>query len=293
MSGLPPELRDPLEAALGTRITQTKPVAGGDINHAQRLELADGRRVFLKTPGHGSAVSNMPGLYVAEAAGLNALSDAAERDGALSIPEVLAVNNAFLVLEAIDTAPPPADFEEQLGHGLALLHRAGTTERFGFPCDTYLGRLPQANPTTADWIRFWRDQRLLPLLDALPKEKEVNRLGRQLADRLPDLLAGPDEPPTLIHGDLWTGNACADAAGRVWIYDPACSFAHREAEFGMTRLFGFGPRFEAAYHEANPLADGWQRRVEVYRLHHLLSHLWHFGGSYRDGCLRLLGQLLA
>ena len=96
----------------------------------------------------------------------------------------------------------------------------------------------------------------------------------------------------LTHGDLWSGNAAADRDGQIWIYDPACAYTHREYEFGMTRLFGFGRDFEAAYQEVWPLPDGWERRVEVYRLHHLLSHLWHFGGGYRSRCITLLRRLL-
>jgi fructosamine-3-kinase len=120
----------------------------------------------------------------------------------------------------------------------------------------------------------------------------VVALGRRLVDRLDDVLAGGETEAVLIHGDLWSGNAAADVEGNVWLYDPACAHAPREVEFGMTRLFGFGPRFEAAYQEVWPLAEGWQRRVEVYRLHHLLSHLWHSGGGYEKSCLDLLGRLV-
>ncbi len=283
-----PELRERLSAALGDGVASVSSVSGGDINAAFRVMLRDGRGVFVKSHHKGEPSDRR---FIAEADGLRALHRAAENSG-LRIPRVLAVGDGFLALEYVDFAHAGPQFEERLGHGLAQLHRHGTADAFGFPVDNHLGRLPQDNTSCSDWVAFWRERRLLPLLVLLPNEPDVQRLGRQLADRLDKLLEGPAEPPTLIHGDLWSGNAAADHEGNVYLFDPACYHAHREAEFGMTRLFGFGRRFEAAYHAAYPLADGWERRVEVYRLHHLLSHLWHFGGSYRDGCLRTLRELL-
>ncbi|MEM8875481.1 MAG: fructosamine kinase family protein [Planctomycetota bacterium] len=286
------DVRRRIEVALGLSVVQTAEVRGGDINHAHRLTLLDGTRAFVKTPR-----SACPGdLYAAEAAGLDALRDAA--DSAASVPGVLAVGDDFLVLEALRFGSPPPDFEERLGTALAETHRAsrGAARRFGFPCTTYLGRLMQNNQPTEpphSWPTFWRDRRLLPLLEDLPAYPRLQTLGRRLADRLDTLLDAPAEPPTLVHGDLWSGNAAfVSEANRPALFDPACGYTHREAEFGMTRLFGFGPRFEAAYHEAFPLADGWTRRVEVYRLHHLLSHAWHFGGGYAGQAEALLHQLL-
>ncbi|MEM1098059.1 MAG: fructosamine kinase family protein [Planctomycetota bacterium] len=281
--------RETIEAALGVTITHVTSVIGGDINRAFCIALADGTEAFVKTPG-GPSPSD---LYEAEAAGLRALRRAAGE--ALVVPAVLAVGTDFLVLEALRFASPPRDFEEQLGRGLALLHRRATADRFGFACTTYLGRIPQDNAAidTNAWPAFWRERRLLPILADFGRDPDLQSLGRQLADRLDTLLHGPAEPPTLIHGDLWSGNAAFLAdLGRPAIFDPAGCYAHREVEFGMTRLFGFGPRFEAAYHETHPLADGWERRVEVYRLHHLLSHAWHFGGGYVTQAESLLRRLL-
>jgi fructosamine-3-kinase len=103
-----------------------------------------------------------------------------------------------------------------------------------------------------------------------------------------------DEPAVLIHGDLWSGNTCSDTKGQVWIYDPAAYFAHREAEFGMIRLFGnFGPRFESAYQEVWPFTDGAEDRIHIYTLHHLLSHLWHFGSGYHGQTWAMLQRCLA
>ncbi|MEM1027064.1 MAG: fructosamine kinase family protein [Planctomycetota bacterium] len=284
-----PTQREAIEAALGQPITHASPVAGGDINAAYRLTLADGTEAFAKTPGGPSPAD----LYVAEAEGLRALRNAAGDE--LVVPRVLAVGDTFLVLEALRFAPPPNDYEEQLGRGLALLHQRATANRFGFSCTTYLGRIAQTNSGSdrTDWPDYWRERRLLPLIQGLDHSPQLYRLGLRLADRLETMLEAPPEPPTLIHGDLWSGNAAyVTDLGLPAIFDPACSYAHREVEFGMTRLFGFGPRFEAAYHEVYPLAERWEQRVEVYRLHHLLSHAWHFGGGYISQSEALLRRLL-
>ncbi|MEM9882946.1 MAG: fructosamine kinase family protein [Planctomycetota bacterium] len=277
-----------VESALGRRVIETRPVPGGDINDAVTATLDDGSAVFVKT---NPRAADLPGLFAAEAAGLEALRAAAADADGLCVPQVLAVGDDFLVLELIEPAPPPPDYEPQLGRGLAQLHHATRGTRFGWPSCNYLGRWPQPPADAADPAAFWRDARLLPMLAGLTAYPEIVTLGRRLADRLDDLLTGGEPESVLIHGDLWSGNAAADRRGRVWVYDPACACANREVEFGMTRLFGFGPDFEQAYQEVWPLPAGWEQRVEVYRLHHLLSHLWHFGGPYAASSLDLLRRL--
>lgn len=284
-------LRQRVGEALGASVAACEAVAGGDINDAWRCALADGRAVFVKS---NRASSALPGLFEAEAAGLAALRAAAEVGGGLRVPEVLAVGDGFLVLEFIAMKPGLSDFEERLGRGLAGLHRAARRDDglCGFDCPTYLGRLPQDNTWADDAVTFWRDRRLLPLLDRLAAYPELVDAGRRLAERLDEVLDGDEDEAVLIHGDLWTGNAAADGGGHACIYDPACAYLPREVELGMTRLFGFGERFERAYEEIWPLPAGWERRVEVYRLHHLLSHLWHFGGGYAGQCLNAFRRLV-
>ena len=101
-----------------------------------------------------------------------------------------------------------------------------------------------------------------------------------VCERLPEL-AGPPEPPARLHGDLWSGNAMADADGRPWLIDPSAYGGHREVDLAMLRLFGApSPRIFAAYEEAAPLAEGWEERVELWQLLPLLVHAVLFGGSY-------------
>ncbi|MEM7624603.1 MAG: fructosamine kinase family protein [Planctomycetota bacterium] len=286
------EVRRRVGEALGSGVTSCAAVAGGDINDAWRCGLADGRAVFVKTNGRSAA---LPGLFAAEAAGLAALrGGASESGGAVRVPEVLAAGEDFLAIEYIEMSRASGGFEERLGQGLAALHRATRRDdgRVGFERPTYLGRILQDNGWMDDAAAFWRDRRLRPLLDDLTAYPAVVDLGRRLADRLDDILASGEREAVLIHGDLWTGNAAADGDGGVCLFDPACAYLPREVEFGMTRLFGYGDRFERAYEEVWPLPAGWERRVEVYRLHHLLSHLWHFGGGYLGSCQAALQRLV-
>jgi fructosamine-3-kinase len=101
-------------------------------------------------------------------------------------------------------------------------------------------------------------------------------------------LAGPPEPPSRLHGDLWSGNVMADAGGRPWLIDPSAYGGHREVDLAMLRLFG-APRGDvfAAYEEVAPLAGGCEERVELYQLLPLLVHALLFGGSYRGAAERV------
>lgn len=278
------ELRAIVRGATGRRVTDERPVGGGCINDARLFTLDDGGRVFAKT--HPEA-QRYPDLFKSEAAGLTALADAVS---SLHVPRPIAAGADFIVMEAIDVGSG-GDLDEKLGRGLAELHQSTAYDRFGFHCDNYLGITAQANGWMDDWVAFWAERRLKPMLDCLRGEPEIQALGGRLLDRLDAVLRGGDEPAALLHGDLWSGNALLDAEGRACIIDPACYYGHREADLGMTRLFGLGPRFEAAYREVYPLTDGADRRIAVYTLHHLLNHLLIFGGGYRGQCVALLTSI--
>ena len=278
---IPAPLRAAIEARLGP-VRGASPVGGGCINHGARVQLADGP-VFVK---HNAAAP--PGMFAAEARGLEALRDAA--DGALVVPRPLAWAEAeggapaWLALEWLEPGPRAPDFAERLGRGLAALHRAGSAKGWGWSEDNFIGSLPQANGPREDWAEFWRMRRLEP---QLRMAREAGRMpgGRadweRLFDLLPQLLAPAEmDGPSVLHGDLWGGNVLAAAAGPALI-DPAVYAGHREADLAMTELFGgFGPGFYAAYQEAWPLLPGYPRRRAVYQLWYLLVHVNLFGGGY-------------
>jgi fructosamine-3-kinase len=250
--------RAELEAALGPS-ARIESIAGGDINEAWRVDLSDGRRVFVK-----SHAAPPPGLYAAEAAGLAWLAD-----GPLRVPGVVAVGRHYLALEwlALSARERGRGFDEQLGRGLAALHA--------------LGALPQDNTATAELPAFWIDRRLRPVIARLGDRGAVARFERQLAQLAtsPERF-GPPEPPARLHGDLWWGNVGA-CAGAPVIFDPAVYGGHREIDLAMLALFGgLGDALLGAYQERLPLADGWRDRIELWQLYPIAVHAVLFGGGY-------------
>ena len=244
------------------------PLAGGSIARTSRLRLSDGRDVVVK---RGAVHAEL------EAEGLLALAGA----GAPT-PAVLHASDGLLVLEYVSTSSPDG---RALGHAVAELH-ATTGSAFGWHRDNVIGPLPQPNPTTGDWPTFYVEHRLAPLLDALPTT-EARRLEQAMAGPLPRLL-DHDPPPSLVHGDLWSGNI-VDA---TWLIDPAVHYADRELDLAFLALFGGAPAgFTEGYAERWPLDDGWEERRPALQLWHLLVHVRLFGGSYVDAVRTRLDTL--
>jgi fructosamine-3-kinase len=264
-----------LGAALGSAVNDARSVAGGDINDAYELTLADGRTVFVKT--HDDPP---PGMFAAEAAGLQWL-----RMGPLRLPQVLAVSDHFLALEWLELGgrPDPA----ALGRGLAELHRVGAPS-FGLDANNFLATLPQDNAPEPDWPAFYVERRLRPLCRhaRLGLDRELDAL-RTRSD-----LFGPPEPPARLHGDLWWGNV-ASISGAPVIIDPAVYGGHREIDLAMLALFGGLPdALTRAYDEAYPLADGWRDRIGLCQLYPLAAHACLFGGGYGGQVASTLARYL-
>jgi len=273
------------------RIAERRPVGGGCINDAEVLTLADGRRFFAK-----SNAAMPPGMFEREAEGLAALADV----GAIRVPKPVCTGGgdgrtpAFLVLEFIDSAPRRADFQEELGRRLALLHRKSQSDRFGFDLDNYIGSTPQPNGWCDDWVEFRRERRLRFQFDLARRNGfDFGKDAQRLLDALPEIIGEPAEPPCLLHGDLWSGNVMADQRGEPVLIDPGAYYGRREADIAMTMLFGgFTAEFFRAYEEAWPFAPGRERRLEVYKLYHVLNHANLFGGGYADSARSAIGRIL-
>ncbi len=279
-------------------VVAQRPATGGCIHEAYLLELADGRSLFVKTNS-----APLPGLFEREREGLEAL-DATET---IRVPQPLGVGGGdgiapFLVLEAIETGPPGPGFFADFGRRFAALHRAAAPrgpngESYGFPHDNYLGSTPQKNSWQADVCELWRQHRIGYQLE-LARQKgrsnaELDRLGDRLLDRLDQWLGDLDEPASLLHGDLWSGNYLVSASGEPVLIDPAAYCGPREADLAMTRLFGgFERSFYEAYESSWPLPPGAAERLQIFELYHLLNHLNLFGGSYRGSCLAILRRLV-
>ena len=274
----------------GMQIVSRRQVYGGDINLSYRLTLSDGRSVFMK--------SNTPenlSFFEAEAKGLEALRQTVT----IGVPEVLGMgadkNMSFLLLEYLESAPKIERYFEVFGRELAALHRADCSflvpdGLFGFSGDNYIGATPQKNTPMTSWVDFFRECRLMPQFRMADRyfDAETRKLCTKLTDHLDSYLPEP-EFPSLIHGDLWSGNAAPGPDGKAWIFDPAAYVGHHEAELAMTELFGKYPEtFYRAYNEVTPIDSGYQDRRDLYNLYHLLNHLNLFGSSYLGAVKNIL-----
>jgi fructosamine-3-kinase len=283
-------LRAKLAARLASPVSRASAAGGGDINQTFTATLRDGRSVFVKT--HPAPPS---GMYVCEARGLAWLGQAE----ALRVPRVLLacdadeLGPACLVLEQIQTGKPAPQFDEALGQGLAALHRAGA-ERFGLDHANYIALLAQDNAPRASWARFYAECRIAPQVALAQRlghfDRALARRFEALCDKL-ESLVGPEEAPSRLHGDLWSGNLLCDAQGMPCLIDPAVYGGHREIDLAMMRLFGgFAERSFAAYDAAFPLAPGHRERVALYQMYPLLVHVNLFGGQYVGQVERLLSR---
>lgn len=246
-------------------------------------------RFFVKT----SAGSDADAL-IAEGEALRAIAEI----GAIRVPQVYATGHgesaAFIVQEWLDLAEGGRD--AALGHALAHLH-AATAPRFGWHRDNTIGATPQRNDWHDDWAAFFRDMRLAPQFALAARNGHGGRLqarGDKLLAAVDALLQGHRPAASLLHGDLWAGNAGRLADGTPVIFDPSTYFGDREADLAMTELFGgFSPEFYQAYEDVAPLPPGARARRTLYNLYHVLNHLNLFGTSYLARAEAMTDELLA
>lgn len=289
---------DSLDAAItaccgrGVHIVRTSSISGGDINDAQCLHLSDDSALFAKF----NSLSNRR-FFEAEELGLRAI----EATGTIRTPRILGrgvdKSRSFLLLELVHSARPQRDFWERFGHALAALHQADTAAlvpggRFGFQQDNFIGATPQCNAPRETWLEFFRCCRLEPQvrLAAHWFDARERRQIQSLLDHLDRWLIEPTQP-SLLHGDLWSGNYLTGPDGQAWLIDPAAYVGHAEADLAMTALFGgFRSTFYEAYQEISPLESGYRERRELYNLYHLLNHLNLFGGGYLSSVLRTVAR---
>jgi protein-ribulosamine 3-kinase len=248
--------------------------------------------VFVK-----SNVASFQDNFQAEWDGLVRLGGPA----AIAVSKPLAVGTAggraWLVTEWIEQGRRGRDFFSQFGQQLARLHQSTLGTDIGLDHDNYLGSARQINERSDSWVDFVASSRIgFQIRWAIEQglaDASLSRDCEQIIRSMDQLLAGRDPQTSLLHGDLWSGNYLCDGEGRPVIIDPAVYYGCREAEFCMLRLFGSCPGdFYESYVETFPLPGGWQRRVSVYVLYHLLNHLNLFGSGYHDQCKRLAAEIL-
>lgn len=274
-----------LSTILNEHITNVSSVPGGDISKAFRIQTPK-NAYFLKT----NSTENTLNMFKAEADGLHLIN----ATNTIKTPKVIACksykNSAFLLLEFIENkAASQKDFKN-LGRQLAELHKC-TSENFGLNTDNFIGSLPQCNTQHKTWVTFYASERLFPQLE-FAKQKHLLAENecpteQEIKDRLESYFF--DIKPSLLHGDLWSGNYLISTKGDPYLIDPAIYYGHHEVDIAMSKLFGsFGDPFYESYFNDFPPDGGSEARLEIYQLYYLLVHLNLFGNSYYDAVITIL-----
>ncbi len=268
-----------------------RPVSGGSINTTYVVADHNGIQYFVKLNSADRAA-----MFEAEAAGLRELA----QPNIVRVPQPvchgITAGSAYLAMEYIDlSGDNSAQNQARLGHQLAQLHRI-TAPRYGWRTNNTLGTTPQINVGHDHWLHFWREQRLgfqLSLAAHNGYSGALQRKGEKLLADMAVFFTNYEPPPSLLHGDLWSGNYGIGPGGTPVIFDPAVYYGDRETDLAMTGLFGgFSENFYHAYQEAYPLDAGFKTRKILYNLYHILNHLNLFGGSYLRQAEHMMDNLL-
>ena len=277
-----------VETDLEADLQSSSHVSGGCINNTEKIVTSKGT-FFIKRNN-----DMYEDMFLKEALGLAYL----ESHSALRVPKVVsqgtAGNQAYLLLEWIESGHRTHEFWSSFGKYLAQQHNQ-TSKWFGLDHDNYIGRLPQTNKKHSSWYDFFITERLEPqiklaLQNYLLDEALVEQF-KKFYKKLEELI--PIEPPSLLHGDLWSGNFMVDINNSPVLVDPAFYYGHRETELAFTHLFGgFEPTFYRFYEEEHPLEPGFDRRIAIHNLYPLLVHVNLFGSSYLSGIKQTLKRFV-
>ena len=189
---------------------------------------------------------------------------------------------SFLILEWIESKRPDNKDFEELGKQLAALHQY-SCKSFGLNHDNFIGSLNQTNKQHLNWTGFYIEERLLPQLHLAKAKGLLNPKEIPTTTTMQHFLKSlfKTVKPSLLHGDLWSGNYLISTNGAPYLIDPAVYYGHHEVDIAMTKLFGgFSNDFYKAYHDIIPKDTNTNQRIEIYQLYYLLVHLNLFGSSY-------------
>lgn len=271
-------------------VETSKAISGGDINRAFLLQ-GKNARYFVKLNR-----ADLVEMFAAEFAGLHELA----QTKTVTVPKPITFGQtadaSFLALEFIELKRATSQSERLFGEQLAQLHLQKQAF-FGWHIDNTIGSTPQKNARAENWVKFWREQRLgfqLQLATQKGYGSQLQTLGEKLSERLDDFFTDYTPQPSLLHGDLWGGNAAATEQNLPVMFDPACYYGDRETDLAMTELFGgFSADFYAAYNNVWQLDTGYKTRKALYNLYHILNHVNLFGGGYASQAQQMMQKLLA
>ena len=284
-------LKSEIGERLGIKIIRSDNLSGGCISDAYKIETDEGNRFFLKINSNAP-----PDMFKTEDHGLNELRKA----NALRVPGAKIFSKNYIVTEFIETGNKSDNFFSEFGRNFARLHKHKGIS-FGFYEDNYIGSTPQKNLTDdnedKNWTEFYFNKRLLFQLLLCEKNgcstPELKNDFKKLENKIDEIFKGSEEEPSLLHGDLWSGNYMTDQNGSAVVIDPAVYYGHREADLAITKLFGGYPEeFYKSYNDFYPLKDGWQYRENIYKLYHAFNHLNLFGSGYYSHAVSLIKYYL-
>ncbi|MCS6991450.1 MAG: fructosamine kinase family protein [Chitinophagales bacterium] len=274
-------------AGIDQPVSSLTPAGGGCINACYHV-YTPSTKFFLKV----NDARAYPDMFRCEARGLELINAAVPDFAPIPVAVHVDEKQQYLLLTFCGGGRPSRTFWQRFAQRMVQLHRT-TRQQFGLDHDNYIGSLPQSNRSHDRWTDFYFHERLLPQVrravaqEALPKQ--ALNLVEKIYDRLSDFF--PDEPPSLVHGDLWSGNYLVGADGLPVVIDPAIYFGFREMDWAMMDLFGgFDQRMRHSYEELFPLKPGYMQRRPLCQLYPLLVHANLFGGHYSASAYRLLKQ---
>lgn len=268
-------------------IEKSHPVSGGCINQGYAVS-GNGLIYFVKINQ-----ANQEAMFAAEALGLKQI----HATKTIRVPEPIcwgiAEKSSYLVLEWLEFGGGNSQSWEKMGQNLAHLHQVSLSDRFGWHCNNTIGSTPQINTISNNWADFFAHQRIGYQL-RLAKERGGNFPDEdQVIPAISEILSQHQPHPSLVHGDLWSGNAAITVDGEPVILDPATYWGDREVDLAMTELFGgFPAAFYRGYNDVFPLDAGYQQRKTLYNLYHILNHFNLFGGGYASQANRMLQEIL-
>ena len=283
------EISQAISQATDTKfaIANTQSVSGGCIN--QGYQVRGENAVYFVKINDASQVE----MFAAEALGLKQMYVTQT----ITVPQAIcwgtAGNSSYIVLQWLDLARGSNQSWTEMGRQLAAMHRQGINQEFGWEQNNTIGSTPQINYWMDNWADFFAEQRIGYQLKLAKRNGGSFPQTNQIVDAVKQKLINHQPQPSLVHGDLWSGNAAIAADGSPVIFDPAAYYGDRETDLAMTELFGgFPTAFYHGYKEAWELDSGYRQRKSIYNLYHVLNHFNLFGGGYANQAKRIIQSFM-
>jgi fructosamine-3-kinase len=268
-------------------VKSRRAVSGGCIN--QGYAVTDGDRTYFVKLNSPTQVV----MFEAEALGLKQMLATATIRVPQSICWGTTDESSYIVLEWLDLGRGRTPAWTEMGRQLAAMHACSDSKEFGWDINNTIGSTPQINTWMADWVEFYTQHRLGYQFQLARRRGGRFPQQEKLLAAIPQILAGHQPQPALLHGDLWGGNAAFTSAGEPVIFDPATYYGDREVDVAMTELFGgFPAAFYQGYNEVLPLESGYERRKILYNLYHILNHFNLFGRGYESQANQMIARLV-